>query len=183
MKAFLRTSVFLRASIMLTAVFLILALSAGSALAAPGDYYFPGSGSQIDADTMADLQEMVENGQLQLASPDEDDDYIVPPDESADDAQEPADEDEGVEPDNPGDEGLVPPDEDEPGEPEDLGNPNPGSEETPPADVPPTTTETPPTTGTPSSALPKTGTNLVIIAGMGLSLAALAFAVRKLVAR
>lgn len=175
MKAIFRTSISFVAAIV------ILALSAGSSLAAPGDYYFPGNGSQIDADAVAQMQSMIESGQLQLGFPDEDDDYIVPPDEPADNVQEPADEGEDTELDNPGDEGQVPPDEDEP---EDLGNPNPGPEETPPANVPPTTTETPPTTtGTPSSALPKTGTHLVIIAGMGLSLAALALATRKLVTR
>ena len=38
-------------------------------LAAPGDYYYPGNGSHTDADTMAQMQEMIENGQLQVASP------------------------------------------------------------------------------------------------------------------
>ncbi|MBI5870017.1 MAG: LPXTG cell wall anchor domain-containing protein [Actinobacteria bacterium] len=174
-------------SIMMVLAAGILLISAGSALAAPGDAYYPGQNLQIDPETAAQLQDMIESGQLQLAAPDEDEDYIVPPDEPADDGQVPEDEDEGVEPGEPGDEPV--PGDDEPGfdNPGDSDNPdnpdNPGNPDV--SGTPPVTDQPPATTGTPgaSSKLPNTGSHLLILAGLGLALAGAAVLARRVVAR
>lgn len=178
-------------SIMMVLAAGILLIAAGSALAAPGDAYYPGQNLQIDPETAARLQDMIESGQLRLAVPDEDEDYIEPPDEPADDGQGPNDEDEGVEPGEPGDEPVPgddepgfdnPDDSDNPDNPDNLDNPgNPDASGTPPAtDQPPAATGTP---GASSSKLPNTGSHLLVIAGLGLALAGAAVAVRRFVVR
>lgn len=164
MTAIFRTSMIVVVSVVL------LALSASVALAAPGNGYIQDQMLQMDPDDVAHMQSMIQSGQLQLddvVPADDDDEYVVPPDDPGDEGQIP--------PDEPGNE-FVPGG--DPGEPEDLFNPGTPETETPPAAVPPA--ETP---RTPSSKLPNTGTHLVIIAGMGLALAAAAFAARRLIRR
>lgn len=189
------TAIF-RTSMMVMASVLLLALSASAALAAPGNGYIQDQMLQMDPDTVAHMQSMIQSGQLQLdgiVPADDDDEYVVPPEDPGDEGQIPPDEGEEViqcedengapipcEPEplcpgEPGDE-FVPGG--DPGEPEELVNPGTPETETPPATVPPA--ETP---RTPSSKLPNTGTHLVIIAGMGLALAAAAFAARRLIRR
>jgi len=157
----------------------LLALSASTAMAAPGDnYYFP-ENMQMDSDTLAAIQSMIDDGQLQVDEvvPGDggDEDYYVPPteddemDEGDEDVQVPDDGDEDV-PDNPGnlDE------DDTPDNPGDLDDDTPSNPETP---------VTPQTPTTSTSKLPNTGTQLVLIAGLGLIVALGALGIRRYVVK
>ncbi|MHB1361699.1 MAG: LPXTG cell wall anchor domain-containing protein [Thermoleophilia bacterium] len=176
MKAFSRTSMVLLAAVA------ILALSAGGALAAPHNTYFQ-DGMQINPETVATLQNMMDNGQLNPATDSGDEDFVVPPEEEpGDDEQVPPAEDDGIIPENPGNNGL----DNGSDQPQDSGTPgnfdNPTTPTTP--EQPPVTTETPKETPkVPETKLPNTGTQLVLLAGLGLTLAAVALGVRRFAVR
>ncbi|MHB0867168.1 MAG: LPXTG cell wall anchor domain-containing protein [Thermoleophilia bacterium] len=176
MKAFFKTSMIVMAAAG------ILALSAGTALAGPGGIYLPDQNTQINPEVVAAIHSLVQNGQLQPIDPDP--------------AVDGGGEDDVVSPDSPGEDSLIPPEggdieclpgtpgcddgNDQPGEP---GNPGElDNPETPPATTgqPPVTTETP---RVPSSKLPNTGTQLVILAGLGLTVAMAALMVRRFAMR
>lgn len=154
MKAIIRTSV------MLVAMAGFIALLASPALAAPTPLGPDNGGPLIEMQSMP----------IQLQA---DDDVVVPPDELV----------------NPGDDQVGQPDD---GLEEDCvavhcdsenGNPGyPGDLDTP--KTPEVPTVTPPATETPqvpSSRLPNTGSQLLLLAGLGLGLTAVAIGVRRIV--
>lgn len=178
MKAFFRTSM-----IVVAAVVAILALPAGAALAAPGSIYSHNNAVQIDPETLAAVQSLIDNGQLDATTDSGDEDFVVPPEEEpGDDEQVPPAEDDGIIPENPGDDGL----DDGPGQPEEQPGTSdkPGNFDNPDTPVtpeqPPVTTKT---TQVPETKLPNTGTQLVLLAALGLTLAAVALGVRRFAVR
>jgi len=171
MKALFRTSMIVVAAIG------ILALSAVTAQAAPGDFYAPGM--QIDPETMAALQSLIDNGQLDPAADLGDDENVVPPDNLGDD--------ENIVPGDGGDDEMVPPgdgENDVPDNPGEFDNPDtPGTSEDTPTTGAGETPQTPETPRIPETRLPNTGTQLVIIAGLGLLVAVGAMGIRRYAVR
>lgn len=147
----------------------IMALAAGTALAKPANsnIYQPGQNTmKIDPQAVVSMQELAANGQL--VPVDDADENVVPPDEQC--ASCPAPGDDSNIPDNPGDENLDG-GQDQPG--------TPGNLDTPDTPQQPATTQTVETPKVTETKLPNTGTQLVLLAGLGLTLAAVALGVRR----
>ncbi len=146
-----------KTSLIVVAAAGIMALAAGTALAKPANsniYRLSQNKMEIDPQTVVSMHSLVTNGQL--APIDEGaNENIVPPDEPCVECPVPPEDDSDI--------------------PGNLDNP-----ETPQQPETPQTVETP---KVPESKLPNTGTHLVLFAGLGLTLTAVALGVRRFAVR